>query len=403
MSGLNQTAARQGGVLSRVCSYTTFENNEGVAVRGALSAGETWTSEWEQTAYPDVAGMAYSDVAGTWYFEFANNRRSGVVSRFPVAGFDVDAGITEFHNAVKLPRWFRVVYVNGNADQSAFELYIYYGQFRQGNAPLNQALNKDVDAIVTRTVGSEVDIALGRFNGFSVNDKFGIYNSVGTTLTDIWSVGGIHQWPTSAIALEVLSASTNDTSAGSGARAIQIDGLDANWNEQSAIVVMNGTSVVPVTGYTWMRVNRVRVVSRGTYLSANAGAITVRISSGGATMAQVPVDAKLGGIGTTQMTHYTIPANKIGLLSSYIVNVENSKPSTIYGRIRTNADNVTAPISGALFPPIEIRGAEGVFERNSPYPYVIPEKTDLWTQAYADTGTTGFVSVNYKVILVDTD
>lgn len=48
---------------------------------------------------------------------------------------------------------------------------------------------------------------------------------------DIWTGGGGYPWLTASTALELLSSSANDTSAGTGARTVTINGLDINYAE----------------------------------------------------------------------------------------------------------------------------------------------------------------------------
>ena len=109
-----------------------------------LGAGETFTGGWEQNYHDNVAVSCYSDTAGTLYFDFSPD---GVNSnQFPPNGFNVSAGIHEFHTAVKLPRYFRVRFVNSASVQSEFRLYTYFGDFRQPNAPVGLTISDDAAA-----------------------------------------------------------------------------------------------------------------------------------------------------------------------------------------------------------------------------------------------------------------
>lgn len=48
---------------------------------------------------------------------------------------------------------------------------------------------------------------------------------------EIWTGGGQYPWMTGNTALEILSSSANDASAGTGARTVSISGLDINYAE----------------------------------------------------------------------------------------------------------------------------------------------------------------------------
>jgi hypothetical protein len=132
-----------GGVASSVNSSTT-----------PLLAAETFTGAAELNVYPDVMCSCYADVAGTLYFDFSVNGTDW--RTFPPAGFAVAAGVHEFHVAVKGPRYFRTRFVNGASGQTTFQLYTYYGTFRQPNAPIGFNIADDADAIITKSVISGI-------------------------------------------------------------------------------------------------------------------------------------------------------------------------------------------------------------------------------------------------------
>lgn len=96
----------------------------------ALSGAATFTGEAERNGLSDVMVSCQASADGTLYFDFSNDGDNWLT--FPVNGFQVSAGIHEFHTAVKGPRWFRVRLVNGAAAQTYLRLYTYFGTFRQG-------------------------------------------------------------------------------------------------------------------------------------------------------------------------------------------------------------------------------------------------------------------------------
>ena len=117
----------------------------------ALGSSETYTGTGEENSLPHVGVYSFSDVAGTLYFDFSVDGTNW--HTFPTSGFTCSANIPEFHTAVKMGRYFRVRYVNGSSAQSTFRLYTYYGEnFLPSNAPLNQSISNDQDAIISRSV-----------------------------------------------------------------------------------------------------------------------------------------------------------------------------------------------------------------------------------------------------------
>ena len=119
-----------------------------------LSSGATFTGTAENNNHPDVMVSCFSDTDGTLYFDFSVNGTDW--RTFPTAGFQVTANIHEFHTAVKGPRQFRARFVNSATGQTTFQLYTYYGHFRQGNAPINLSISEDADALVVKSVISGI-------------------------------------------------------------------------------------------------------------------------------------------------------------------------------------------------------------------------------------------------------
>ena len=88
-------------------------------------------------------------------------------------------------------------------------------------------------------------VAKGDFTGYSNVSKFGYNPTVGSSdYESIWEGSNAYPWMSAADQLEVLSSSANDTSAGTGARTVELQGLDSSWNLLTETVTMNGTSAV---------------------------------------------------------------------------------------------------------------------------------------------------------------
>ena len=72
----------------------------------------------------------------------------------------------------------------------------------------------------------------GIIPGVKIVHKWGHNTNVGTSFVPVTS-SGTYQTPTSAQALEILSSDANDAAAGTGARTVIVEGLDANWEYQT--------------------------------------------------------------------------------------------------------------------------------------------------------------------------
>ena len=219
-------------------SVPVFESSANSSTSTLLGAA-TFTGTSELNTQPDVMVSCYADVAGTLYFDFSINGTDW--RTFPTSGFVVSAGIHEFHTAVKGPRYFRVRYVNGASAQSTFQLQTYYGTFRQPNAPLNQSIGADADALVVRPLDSGVDLALGRLGGVAEGALKGHNPAIVTTTDpeDVWTHGGVRTAPTSNFTPYLASSSASDTDVD-----VVVEYLDANGAEQTVTVNLNGQTSV---------------------------------------------------------------------------------------------------------------------------------------------------------------
>ena len=158
-------------------------------------------------------------------------------------------------------------------------------------------------------------VAKGDFTGYTKVSKFGRNPSVKSAdYETIWDGSNFYPWPTAAETLSVVSDDANDTSAGTGARTVEIEGLDSSWDVLTETVTMNGTTPVVTTGL-FLRVYRARVVTAGSS-GTNEGTITFTNTTSSNVIAQISVDTS--GFGQTLMACYTIPAGKTGYLISLI-------------------------------------------------------------------------------------
>ena len=143
--------------------------------------------------------------------------------------------------------------------------------------------------------------------------KFGHNSAIGGTFSTLWDNGAtIYVYPAAATVMQVSSSDTDDTSAGDGARTVRIIGLDANWNEVSEDVILNGQSQV-ATSTEFLRVYRMKVLTAGASLW-NEGFIYV--GTGSPTTGKPAVVHGLiePFMGQSLMALYTIPAGFQGVL-----------------------------------------------------------------------------------------
>jgi len=191
-----------------------------------------------------------------------------------------------------------------------------------------------------------LEVQRGNYAGKSTVHKFGGSASVVATLIPV-TITGTYNTPTAAVALEFISSSGNDSSGGSGARQITVQGIQsaATWVESTQTFSTNG--VTPVAIGSWLRIYRWYVSQSGTYATAlvgsHAGTLTIRVAGGGATWTQIPVTPF--SVSQSQMAVYTIAKGKTGFFRSADVYVDSGKTLNVLAFQRPNADVVAAPFS----------------------------------------------------------
>ena len=77
------------------------------------------------------------------------------------------------------------------------------------------------------------------------------------------SVNNIFTLRTSGAQIAVASTDTNDTSAGTGARTLNMSGLDDNYNTISEVIILNGQTEVLTASSSWMRINKIFILTAG--------------------------------------------------------------------------------------------------------------------------------------------
>lgn len=238
----------------------------------------------------------------------------------------------------------------------------------------------------------ELQVARGQIQGHRNVTVFGFNPDVDTTQVSVWPLPSLITFPSSAIQMTVSSSSANDTSAGTGARTIVVQGLDADYNEVTETVIMNGQTAVTMTA-SLLRVNYAYVATAG---SANSAAGDIYIGTGLVT-AGVPATVydiiKLDYNNTTTGS-YTVPAGYTAYFSQGLFSTGQAVGSTkVEGRLLTRGTNnirMTAAITT-----INNGVANYVFE----YPLAIPEKTTVEATAIGGANNNAVSSMFIFVLI----
>ena len=234
-------------------------------------------------------------------------------------------------------------------------------------------------------------VAKGDFTGYAKVSKFGRNPGVKSAdYESIWDGSNLYPWPTAAETLNVVSTDTDDSSSGTGARTVEIEGLNSSWAVITETVSMNGTTNVTTTN-SFLRVYRARVVTAGSS-GVNEGTITMTNTTSSNVIAQISVDNS--GFGQTLMAIYTIPAGKTGYLIS--INGSSSKDNEHSFRLLAR-DNTVSNAAWNTKEFLNARGGFNLYKKFAINKYT--EKTDLDFQAIASAASAA--SGGFELILID--
>ena len=236
-----------------------------------------------------------------------------------------------------------------------------------------------------------IAVAKGDYTGYTNVSKFGRNPNVKSSDYETSCDGSkLYPWPTAAETLNVVSTDADDTSAGTGARTVEIEGLNSSWAVITETVSMNGTTNVTTTN-SFLRVYRVRVVTAGS-TGVNEGTITCTNTTSSNVIGQISLGSS--GFGQSLMALYTVPAGK----TAYLINFDfsSSKDNEHTFRIMTRDNTVTdAAWNTKEF--ASARGGFNDFRKLSIQKYT--EKTDLDFQAIASAASAA--SGGFELILID--
>jgi hypothetical protein len=141
--------------------------------------------------------------------------------------------------------------------------------------------------------------------------------TVGTTFETISNTNAQQVFPVLVGAdIDVVSGDTADDVGGTGATSVRVTYLDANSNQATQDVAMNGTGAVEMTEQTISFIQKAEIVASGTGLAA-AGAITIADVTGGGVHALIDAGSKETGNCT-----WKVPAGHTGYVHGFWYDVD---------------------------------------------------------------------------------
>jgi hypothetical protein len=218
----------------------------------------------------------------------------------------------------------------------------------------------------------DLQVARSQIYGHQQVNIFGYQASVTTTSIPVWENATTYTYITNASTLTLVSSSASDDTVAK----VLINGLDANFNQISESLQMNGTTGV-TTLNSYYRVNSLTMISAGTGQTTNVGTITLKQSSN--IVAQINV-----GIGKSQSTVFTVPAGYTFYLDLAEVNTSNSYTGSTIVTYKVQAIN---NVTGVKFVVLQQPFVSIYTAQRQANPFLYAEKTDIQWQLVTNTGT----------------
>ena len=215
-----------------------------------------------------------------------------------------------------------------------------------------------------------LQVSRGQIPGHRNVTVFGFNPDVDTTEATVWPHTGLIPHPTAALPMSVSSSNAADTSAGTGARTVLIQGLDSGYNEISEVVTLNGQTAV-TTANSYIRINYMSVATAGSGLSA-AGNINIGTGTVTAGVPATLYNLIKFNYNNTVTGHYTVPAGHTAFLMQGLFSAGQSIGDTqIQGRLL--ASGIDGIRRTAAITTLNNGVADYAFE----FPLLIPEKSDI--------------------------
>lgn len=253
--------------------------------------------------------------------------------------------------------------------------------------------NDDTAVNVTTAYNTSflVEVSKGNVPGHSIVTYFGVNKNVTTPEETIWIDSTLYTWRTIAGILTVSSTSASDTLAGTGLRTVRVDGLDADYNEISEIVTLNGLTAVSTVN-SYLRVNKLTGLSAG---SADRNAGIVYIGDGVVTAGKPANVTNVIDIGAnlSHSAFFTVPAGKSGHIVQTNYSGQSGKVMELFAYHRD--------FGGLFLQTDSLNLSDSNIATPSQVPQeIILEKSDFEYRGNIDTQS-GIIKVTMSVLIID--
>ena len=232
------------------------------------------------------------------------------------------------------------------------------------------------------------DVANLNYPNHNVLTVFGQGNS-STDVSTIWNHGGIYTYPNVAVQMTISSSSASDDYGVSGAQQVYIQGLDANWDEISETINLDGQNPVTTTK-SYLRINSVNVVA-GALNIGNIYLGTGTVTDG---VPAVIYGEIVIGYGSVLQSMYSVPRGH----TAYMLNGSISCGTTAANKYVT-AYLMSRPLNQVLITRMITTLSSGHNLYSFDAPIRFEAKTDIQARCQSSSGT-DYVSSHYQFVIV---
>ena len=236
---------------------------------------------------------------------------------------------------------------------------------------------------VGKTEPFELQVARGQISWHDKVHKFGFNPLINDAEETIWDVGGIYSYPSTAVKMTATSTDgANDEDV-----QVNIQGLDADYNEISETVTLNASGTEETNSF-FLRVFRASI--QGSQEPSG----TINITNTGTTYARVTL-----GNNQTLMCVWTVPAGYTAYLLQKDVTCL-TEANNKFGTIRL----VSKELGGVFKTKDKFAVQNAHTEIAYSIPLSIPEKTDIEVHAIGSSSNSELhVSASLDIIYIKND
>lgn len=210
--------------------------------------------------------------------------------------------------------------------------------------------------------------------------KFGYNDTVAGTIEDVWEGSAPYMYLSDAQRITLTSDSTADSTDGTGALTVEIQGLDSSYLTIKDTMTCLGVDIDTSARY-FLRLYRAIVLTAGSQ-EINAGILTFKNTAGDTTLALISKKS-----GQTLMALWTVPANTTFCLRKYYISETTNKSTQVYLFVK--------PFGGVYNLKHHAVLIEDTWQYTFDRPLEITEKSEITIRAMSEGGG-GKVSAGFS-------